>query len=375
MMPRFNRDEEAFRAEVVAFIDANRGVDGFHFQGSRWPRVKELYRQVGARGWLAAGWPEEHGGLGSPALEYILWDEMAYARAARPPLGAGIVAKTIIAHADDEQRARWLPQIRAGEIFFSLGYSEPEAGSDLAGLRTRAERRGHRYLVSGEKCWTSYAQDSDYLWALCRTGPPSSRAEGLSLFIVDLQAHGVTVRPLPTIDGERLNHLYLEEVEVPLENRIGPENGGWRLVKEALAVERHVQFPPKRLRRDLEDLVAWIKASGLDGDAVVRNRVSDLAARVMEVEMLGLLALESAVRGPGGGVEAAFNKLAGCEVCQEIARAALDLGGPSALVTGSTIEFLWRQSTWETIGGGTSEIMRGVIAREGLGLGAVKHGG
>jgi alkylation response protein AidB-like acyl-CoA dehydrogenase len=370
MNPRFSKEEEAFRREVLAFIDANRDVDGFHFQGSKWPRVKALYRDVGRKGWLAAGWPKAHGGLESAACEYILWDEMAYARTARPPLGAGIVAKTIIAHGDAGQQARWLPPIREGEIFFSLGYSEPQAGSDLAGVRTRASRRGDRYVVSGEKCWTSYAQDSDYLWTLCRTGSSESRAEGLSLLILDLRAKGVSIRPLPVIDGERLNHVYLEDVEVPVENRIGPEDGGWKLVKKALAVERHVQFPPKRLRRDLEDLAAWVRAQGLGRDPVVRDRLAVLASRVMEVETLGLSALSS----KSGGVEAAFNKLAGCEVCQEIARAALELGGPSALVVGSTVEFLWRQSTWETIGGGTSEIMRGVIAREGLGLGVARRG-
>src|SRR5215472_9569552 len=142
MNPMFSAEEETFRGEVVAFLSAYRDVDGFHFQGSKWPKVQALYRAVGRRGWLAAGWPKDHGGLGSPVLEYILWDEMAYARAARPPLGAGIVAKTIIAHGTDAQRARWLSPIKSGDVFLSLGYSEPEAGSDLAGLRTRAERRG-----------------------------------------------------------------------------------------------------------------------------------------------------------------------------------------------------------------------------------------
>src|SRR5262249_29631778 len=160
-------------------------------------------------------------------------------------------------------RAKWLAPIKEAEIFFSLGYSEPEAGSDLAGLRTRAERSGDRYLVTGGKGWTSVAQDLDYLWGLCRTGPPDSRPQGVSLFIIDLHAKGVTVRPLPTLDGEQLNHVYFEEAEVPAENRIGPENGAWALVREALAVERHVQFPPKRLVRDLEDVAAFAKALGL----------------------------------------------------------------------------------------------------------------
>jgi alkylation response protein AidB-like acyl-CoA dehydrogenase len=370
MKPLWGVEEEAFRREVVAFLSAPpwAGLDGFHFQNSKWNEVRKLFRAVGERGWLSAGWPVEAGGLGRPAFEYILWDEMAYARAARPPLGAGIVAKTIIADGTPEQKAEWLPRIRNGEIFFSLGYSEPGAGSDLASVRTKAERNGDRYIVSGEKCWTSYAQDSDYLWTLARTGAPDSRAAGLSLLILDLRAKGVTIQPLPLQDGERLNQIFLDGVEVPLERRIGEENGAWAMIKKALAVERHLQFPPKRLLRDLEDLVAWVKSRGLESDPVVRERLFDLSVRVREVEVLGALALESAERGGSSGVEAAYNKLAGSELCQDIAKAALEIGGSEALMRGSMIEFLVRQSAWETIGGGTSEIMRGVIAREGLGL-------
>ena len=141
--------------------------------------MRAFFRALGARGWLSLGWPREAGGLGrGPLFEFLLWDEIAYRRLARPPLGAGIVAKTLIRAGDDAQRARWLPPIRAGEIHFSLGYSEPEAGSDLAAVRTRAQRRGDAYVVTGEKCWTSYAQHSDYLWLLCRTGARRATAPG-----------------------------------------------------------------------------------------------------------------------------------------------------------------------------------------------------
>jgi hypothetical protein len=360
---------EAFRKEVVDFLGPYRELNGFHFQGSRWEQVRAFFRALGARGWLSIGWDKsvEPKALG-PEHEYVLWDECAYRRVARPPLSAGIVAKTIIAHGTPEQRERWLGPIRRGDIFFSLGYSETEAGSDLAGLKTRAERRGDRYVVSGGKCWTSYAQHSDYLWTLCRTAAPESRSKGLSLLILDLKAPGVTVRPIPLLDGEQLNQVTLEDVEVPLENRIGPENGAWPLVNQALAVERHVQFPPKRLRRDLEDLVAWSKKSGRAADPIVRERLLDLAVSVAEVEVLGHQVLETVLRGQTGTLEAAYSKLAHTEVAQKLARTAVDIGGPEALLAGSMFELLWRQSTWETVGGGTSEIMRSVIARERFGL-------
>jgi alkylation response protein AidB-like acyl-CoA dehydrogenase len=367
----FSPEEEAFRAEVVDFLRDWRDLDGFFGQGLVWPRVKQLFRALGARGWLALGWPREAGGLGRPlSWEYILWDEVAYARAARNPLSAGIVARTLIRYGSEAQRERWLPGIRAGELHFSLGYSEPEAGSDLASVRCRAERRGDAYVITGQKCWQSYAQDMDLLWLLARTGAQESRGAGLSLFVVPLDAPGVRVRPLPTLDGDQLNEVHLDGVEVGLEARVGPENGAWKIMAEALADERHIQFPPKRVRRDLEEVIAWVGAQGLARDPQVRRTLSDLAVRVHEAEMHGLLVLDAMLHGRPVLAEAAANKVIHTEACQAIARAALDLGGPAALVQGARIELLWRQSLWETIGGGTSEIMRGIVARQALGLGA-----
>jgi hypothetical protein len=361
-------EEAAFREEVRAFLSGWADLDGFFHQGRRWPRVRAFFAALGERGWLSLGWPVEAGGGGrAPIYEYLLWDEAAFARAARPPLSAGIVAKTLARHGTGEQRERWLPPIRRGELHFSLGYSEPEAGSDLAALRTRAERRGDVYLVGGEKCWTSYAQDADELWCLCRTGPPESRSQGLTLLVIDLRAPGVSVSPLPTLDDEMLNEVRLDAVEVPLERRIGPEGGAWKLVAEALADERHVQFPPGRLRRDLADLVAFARERGRAGDPLVRRTLADLAVEVRECEALALRVVDALGRGGSGTVEAAANKVAHTVACQRLARAALDLGGPEALVRGP-LELRWRQSLWETIGGGTSEVMRGVVARQGLGL-------
>jgi alkylation response protein AidB-like acyl-CoA dehydrogenase len=366
---RFGAEEEAFRREVRRFLENHRDLDGFFVQDSKWDAVKAFFQALGERGWLSLVWPEEVGGLGkSPIYEYILWDECAYARAARPPLSAGVVAKTLIRHGTEEQKARWLPGIRSGDLHFSLGYSEPEAGSDLASVRTRAERQGDTYCVSGEKCWTSYARHSDYLWCLCRTGEPGSRGRGLSLLILDLRAPGVKVGLLPTLDDEALHEVLLDGAIAPVEHRVGPENGAWTLMAEALADERHVQFPPARLRRDLDDVIAWVRAHGLAGDAFVRRSLADLAVDVKEAEMHALRVLETIVKGRSGVVEAAANKVAQSVVCQKIARAALDFGAPESLVTGTPIEFLWRQSMWETIGGGTSEIMRGVVAKQGLGL-------
>jgi alkylation response protein AidB-like acyl-CoA dehydrogenase len=363
-------DEQAFRSEVVEFLADFRDLDGFFVQGPRWPEVKAFFQALGARDWLSLGWPERAGGGGRRlVLEYLLWEEIGYARAARNPLASGIVAKTLARVGTPEQCERWLPPIRRGELHCSLGYSEPEAGSDLASLRCRAERRGASYVVNGEKCWQSYAQDMDCLWLLCRTGSQESRGRGLTLLIVDLDAPGVEVTPLPTMDGDQLNAIRLENVEVSDDRRIGPENGAWKLMAEALADERHIQFPPGRVRRDLEEVVEWAVQRDLHRDPHVRHVLSDLAATVREVETQSLVVLDAMQRGLPGVVEAAANKVVHTQACQKVARAALDFGGPEALVSGGRAELLWRQSMWETIGGGTTEVMRGVVAKQALGLG------
>jgi alkylation response protein AidB-like acyl-CoA dehydrogenase len=324
---------------------------------------------MGRRGWLSLGWPTEHGGTAMPpSYEYILWDEMAYARAARNPLSAGIVAKSIIRYGDDEQKKRWLDPIRSGELHFALGYSEPEAGSDLASLRCRADARGDGYVISGQKCWQSYAHDMDYLWLLARTGTQESRGRGLSLFILDLHAPGVTVKPLPLLDGDQLNEIFFDDVTVTADHRIGSENGAWSIMSEALADERHIQFPPGRIRRDLEEMTAWLGRHGKLDDPIVVRTLADLAVAALEAEMHGLRVLDAMQKKRAAVVEAATNKVAHTDACQAIARAAMTLGGSEALVEHSRPDLLWRVSIWESIGGGTSEIMRGVVARQGLGL-------
>jgi len=367
--PGFSDEEERFRGEVREFLADWSDLDAYFLQGHRWERVKAFFRAMGERGWLSLTWPVAWGGLAKPiSWEYLLWDEVGRARAARNPLGPGIVAKTILRYGSDAQKREWLPRIRSGEAHFSLGYSEPEAGSDLASLRCRAERAEGGYVVTGEKCWQSYAQDMDHLWLLVRTGSQESRGEGLTLLIVDLDAPGVTVGPLPTLDGDQLNEIRLDGVRVPEARRVGPENGAWKIMGEALADERHIQFPPGRVARDLEDVVAWVRDRGLDRDPTVRATLAELAVDALEVEVHALRVLDAMQKGRPGAVEAAASKISHTLVCQKIARAAFAWGGPEPLVAGSPVQILWLQSLWETIGGGTTEIMRSIVSRQELGL-------
>ncbi len=371
MNPTLAPEEEAFREEVVEFLASREQADAFFWQeGEHDAAVRRLYRELGETGWLSLAWPVEAGGRGLPPVyEFILWNEMAYARAARPPLGSGIVAKTIIRYGTDDQKERFLPGLRAGTTFFSLGYSEPEAGSDLGGVRTRAAREGDVYVLDGEKRWTSGAHRADYLWVLCRTGTVEDHSRGLTLLIVDRRSPGISIAPIPSLDGERFNEVRFDGVEVPVANRVGEENGAWSMMVESLATERHVQFSPKRVQRDFEQLVELIQRTGRGADPVVRSTVADLAVELAECEALSLLMLAAIQRGEAGVVEAASNKLAGSELAQRIARAAVELCGVDALEEGTPFEFLWRQSLSETIGGGTSEVMRGLVARVALGLG------
>jgi len=372
----FSKEEIAFQTEVREFLKDYKDLNGFYGQGHQWPKVRAMFSAMAKKNWLALSWPTEYGGLGKgPVFEFILWNEVAYARAARNPLAAGIVAHTIIREGTDAQKQQWLPRIRSGEIHFSLCYSEPEAGSDLAGVRLKAqlnESKTH-YVLNGQKCWQSYAQDMDYLWVLARTGKQEDRGRGLSLFICDKKAVGVKVSPLPTLDGDQLNEVFFDNVQIPVDQRIGAENSAWGIIGKALADERHIQFPPGRVRRDLEEMVSWLNSTmqeriSLGDDPVVRQRMAELASQVMETEILGLKVLEAMVKGKDAAVDAAMNKVVHTLTCQDIVRAVLDFGGPEALVSGSRPELIWRQSLTETIGGGTTEIMRSVVSRQALGL-------
>jgi 3-oxocholest-4-en-26-oyl-CoA dehydrogenase alpha subunit len=237
-------------------------------------------------------------------------------------------------------------------------------------VRTRAVRQGDVYVLNGEKRWTSGGHRADYLWVLCRTGTIESHSRGLTLLIVDRRSPGISIAPIPSLDGERFNEIRFDDVEVPVANRVGDEDGAWTMMVESLATERHVQFSPKRVQRDFEQLVELVERTGRAADPIVRTSIAELAVELAEVEALSLLMLAAIQRGDAGVVEAACNKLAGSEVAQRIARAGVDLCGTDALERGTPMEFLWRQSVSETIGGGTSEVMRGLVARVALGLGA-----
>jgi alkylation response protein AidB-like acyl-CoA dehydrogenase len=364
----FTAEQEQFRREVRSFLeDYAQQLSPRQFFLGRGGAARELYRALGARGWLSLCWPTELGGQGrSAAFEFILWDELAAARAARPDLGPGIVAKTLIANGTADQQRRYLPGIQSGEAGFALGYSEPEAGSDLGSVRTQARRDGDVYRVSGEKRWTSDAHNSDYLWLLCRATEEDGSSLGRTLLILDLRAPGVTIRPIRTIDGHQLNEVFLDDVVVPVADRVGEEGQAWQLIREALAVERHLMLMPGRVRRDLVSLLEWAGERGRLSDPVLADRIRGFVLDVHEVEAAAFETLALIEAGEDCTGPAARLKLLGSQACQAIARCAFDLGLATTDDRESDLAFLWRESVMETIAGGTTEIMRGVLARAEL---------
>jgi 3-oxocholest-4-en-26-oyl-CoA dehydrogenase alpha subunit len=357
-----------FAAEVDAVVDAWKGAPLQYFRGRGGP-VRDLYRELGRRDMLAVSWPEELGGGGRPlTYEYTLWNRLAHRRAARPEIGATIVARVLMRHGTEAQRDRLLPGIREGRVCYALGYSEPEAGSDLAAVRTRATPRGDVYVVEGEKVWTSEAHHAEHLWCLCRTGGQDEHGRALTLLIVDLSSPGVTVRPIPTIDGHHVNQVLLDGVEVPTAARVGEEGQAWAIVREGLAAERHLQFMPGRVRRDLDDLVALCRREGVLGRDGVQRRLAELAAGVAAAEASAAANLAEAESGAISPVSAACTKVLGSTLAQDIAGAAFDLCGASALDEAGVAELLWRQTRMETVAGGSTEMLLGIVARSALGL-------
>jgi 3-oxocholest-4-en-26-oyl-CoA dehydrogenase alpha subunit len=363
--------EADFRSAVREVLGKTAlGRDAHQYFMDRSGNTAELYRQLGERGWLSVSWPTEAGGAGMPAaFEFAMWDELAYARAARPSIAAGLIGKSIIDAGTPEQRRRLLPGIAAGRSSFALGYSEPEAGSDLTGLRTRAERDGDRYIVTGEKRWTSDAHHADFLWLLCRTGELAHRSRGLTLLVVDASSRGIEINPIPMLDGHNLNEVRLDGVAVPMENRIGAEGEAWTIIQGALARERHLQILPGRIRRDAEDLCAWARDSGHLGHGGVRDRIAAILGNLDVVTVTARRIVDAVDAGDDNSVMAARQKVVGNALMQEIARLPLEFGDARQLCIGEPFEFAWRECILETIGGGTTEIMLSIIARRALHLG------
>jgi len=359
------------------------GGDGDYGDGQAY---RQVVRQLGRDGWLALGWPQEHGGRGGTMLDQLIFtDEAAVARVPVPFLTINTVGPTIMRFGTPAQQAFYLPRIAAGEIHFSIGYSEPEAGTDLASLRTTArlvkgegEVDGDDYIIDGQKMWTSLIQYADYVWLACRTG--ADRHKGLSIIIVPTSAEGFSWTPVHTVAGVMTSATYYSSVRVPATELVGEENRGWPLITNQLNHERVALTSAAPVMSALADVREWAASAKLaSGQRVIDAEWVQLnLARVhAKAEFLKLVNWKIAAEGGAVGPAAASaTKVFGTEFAVEAYRLLMEVLGANAQVrSGSAgevlagrIERAHRAALILTFGGGTNEIQRDIIAAAGLGL-------
>lgn len=368
-------EELAFRAECRAWVAENLPADiAEDTKAGRWHSRDSLQRWariLGKRGWFGISWPREYGGPGWSPVQKHLFDE-ACALAGAPrivPFGPVMVAPVIMAFGSEDQHRRFLPGIASGEVWWCQGYSEPGAGSDLASLRTRAVRKGNKYLVSGQKTWTSYAQHADWMFSLVRTSGEGRPQDGISFLLIDMKSAGISVRPIRLMDGEcDVNEVFFDDVEVPIENRVGEENGGWKCAKHLLGHERTSIANINRSKRGLERLKSIAELEGLYECSQFRNELAKLEIDVIALEVLVLRVITAGSSGQSLDI-AGLLKIRGSEIQQRISELAMLAAGPSALartvVDASNCAqaarnyFSLRKTS---IYGGTDEVQRNIIA-------------
>jgi alkylation response protein AidB-like acyl-CoA dehydrogenase len=375
MRLRDSPEEAAFREEVRAWIAANlpddvRGRRGGSARFEGWERVWS--KKLGDAGYAGLTWPKEYGGTGAPySHQAILLEELAVAQAPGHVgvIGIGMAGPTIIVHGTEEQKARHLPRILSAEEIWCQGFSEPGAGSDLAAVRTRAELRDGRYVVNGQKVWSSYAHLADWCLLITLTDPDAPRYQGLTYLLVDMHAPGVEVRPLRQITGEaEFNEIFFDDVEVPLENVLGEPGQGWQVAMTTLMHERAaVGFV---LALGFEVAVGRLLelARGSELDDRLRDLVAQSWIELQALKWTNNRALTRLVETGAPGPEASIPKLHWSEANQRLGKLALELLGSESQVADGYWQQLQLRSRGNTIEAGTSEILRSIVAERVLGL-------
>ncbi len=348
---------------------------------------KAIVRKMGADGWLALGWPVEHGGQGHTMLDQLIFsDEAARAGAPVPFLTLNSVAPTIMRYGTDEQKAHFLPRIAAGELHFSIGYSEPEAGTDLAALRTTADRQGDEFVINGQKMWTSLIAYADYVWLACRTDREARKHKGLSVLAVPTDSPGFSWTPVHTVAGPSTSATYYQDVRVPSSALIGELNGGWPLITNQLNHERVALTSSAPLRLTLDEVRTWAGETRLsDGRRILDQEwVQAHLARVHAgVEVLKLMNWKIAWTAEHQPAPAAASatKIYGTELATEAYRLLMEVLGSSGTVRDGSrgaalhgrVERMHRSSLILTFGGGTNEVQRDIVASVGLGIPLAKR--
>ncbi len=394
----FSPEDVAFRAEVRAFIASAypQSLRGKQDEGEELAKEDFLawHRILAKKGWVAPAWPTEYGGPGWTSVQRYIWSEECALADTVPilPFGINMVGPVIYTFGTPEQKARFLPDTLSGDIWWCQGYSEPGAGSDLANLKTKAERDGDHYIVNGQKTWTTLAQHADWGFFLVRTDPAAKPQEGISFLLIDMKSPGVTVRPIITLGGEHeVNEVWLENVRVPVENRIFHENKGWTCAKFLLAHERSGIAGVARSKRGVDRIKSMARNEAQDGipllrDSFFKRKIAELEIDLLALEFTELRTLASENAGRGPGPESSLLKVKGTEIQQRITELALEAAGhygmpyfrgfgaegDNALPIGPDYAHRTAPTYFNvrktSIYGGSNEIQRNIIAKMVLGL-------
>jgi len=366
--------ELEFRDELRGWIAEHhpgpspRGHDASFAHRRAWQRA------LNERGWAGLSWPERYGGAGATLIEQaIFYEEVARARAPQMAntLGLTMGGPTLITHGTDDQKERYLAPILSAEEIWCQGFSEPDSGSDLASLKTRAVRDGDDWVVSGQKVWTSYANESKWCMLLARTDADAPRHRGLSYFLMDMEQDGVEVRPLRQITGEaEFNELFIQDARVPHANLIGGENEGWTVAITTLMHERAgLAFALQvDVQIALGELIEEAKASGAAGEPVMRQKLAQLYVEVQVLRLTAYRGLTATMRDGSPGPEGSLAKWLWAEVNQSLGELAMELAGPRAMLVDPTWTYRYLRSRANSIEGGTTEILKNIVAERVLGL-------
>lgn len=377
---RFSQNEQEFDKQVHNFfveeeelaVLARKEWDSGLGYG---PYCWEILRKLGKKRWLCPTWPLEYGGLGlSYMFRYIVMEKMQYFLNIYSTVAAGMAGPIILRHGSEQQKKEYLTRIASGEVEFALGYTEPDAGSDVAALEIRAADKGDHFVLNGSKMFNTRAHYAQYHWLGARTDDTERKHQGISLFIVDLSSQGITIEPIRIVGGTRTNQVYYDNVLVPKDCLVGELNRGFYYILEALDFERISTV--SGLERDFQEFVEYLSQKGMNRNLLVRQRIADLAT---QIEWARLLALKTAWLLDNNRIpnyEAAMLKMVVSETEQDLVNTAMQiLGLYGQLQKGckwapldGQFESLYRSTLENIITRGTSEIMRNIIAQRGLGL-------
>lgn len=346
------------------------------------PEFRKAMAKMGQDGLLGLSWPKQYGGQERSAVEqFIFADEVQAVGFPLPFLTLNTVGPTLREYGTPEQSQYFCPRILAGEVFFSIGYSEPGAGTDLASLQTSARRDGDEWVINGQKMWTSLAGYADYIWLAARTNPEEKKHRGLSIFLVPTTSEGYSRQEIQTVGGVSTNATFYDDVRVPAENLIGGENNGWRLITGQLNHERISLMTVGRLRRDLDHVTEWARETKIDGQRVidkswVQQNLARLYAKVQVLRLMNWKQAWAAEKGQPQMADSSAIKVYGSELQIEAYRALIEVlgaagivgkGSPGAVLQGR-VESSYRNGLILTFGGGTNEIQRDIIAMAGMAM-------